>query len=554
MAGERLTPADVERILGAYERCLYMAAGFDAGDLAKPRVAVVNSWAETTPGHVHLHELAEAVKHGIEDGGGMAVEFGTVAPCDGIAQGPGMHYILPLRELIAGSTEMMLRAHRFDAAVMICSCDKVIPGMLLAAARCDLPTVFVTGGPMPPGRISGKSVVVCDVKEAMGRLLAGHIDHGEFSRIESAAATGAGTCSMMGTAMTMACIVEALGLSPPLGATLSATGSKRHELARATGRRVMSLYREGKGFANFVNQSSIRNAIRVSLAIGGSSNAVLHLLALARACNVSLSLDDFDRLSRETPLLARFKPASDYEMADFHEAGGVPAVMKRLAALLDESCEVVEGGTVADRIKHAWVWRKHVIRDIDDPIAPQGGLAVLRGNLAPDGAVVKQSAVSAHMRTFQGRARVFDSEEAVLEALTRTDAVRSGDVLVVRYEGPKGGPGMRELSLPAALMVGMGLADSVAMITDGRFSGATRGPCVGHIAPEAADGGPIAAVTDGDLIEIDIPQRRLNMLVPEDEIARRMKKRQPPERDVPGGFLRLYRQRVSSSSEGAVCE
>ena len=545
---------EIDRVLGAYERCLYMASGFRPENLSKPRIAIVNSWADTTPGHAHLRGLAEAVKQGVEEAGGMPVEFCTVAPCDGIAQGEGMHCVLPLRELIAGSVEMMLRAHRFDAAVMICSCDKVIPGMLLAAARCDLPTLFLTGGPMVPGRLSGKSIVVCDVKEAMGRLLAGQIDEKEFDRIESAAATGPGTCSMMGTAMTMACIVEALGLSLPLCATYSALGIKRCELAHKTGQLAVSLCQEGKTFSQFVTHASIENAIRVSLAIGGSTNVVLHMLALAHVCHLPLRLDDFDRLSRETPLLARLKPSSEYEIADFQEAGGGPAVMRQLARLLDESCWVVEGGTVADRLRHTCVWRKHVIHELDDPIQPEGCLAILKGNLAPDGAVAKPSAMASQMKTFRGVARVFDSEEEVKDALTRKRLVQPGDVLVVRYEGPRGGPGMRELSLPAAIMVGMGLADSVAMITDGRFSGATRGPCIGHVAPEAAVGGPIAAVRDGDPIEINIPARQINVLISNQEMDRRLAQRRAPNRNVPNGFLRLYCQRVSSSAEGAVFE
>ncbi|NOZ28673.1 MAG: dihydroxy-acid dehydratase [Chloroflexi bacterium] len=542
-----------EGVEGAYPRALYRAMGATDEDFRKPLIGIANSWSEVCPGHVHLRQLAAWVKAGVRAAGGFPVEFNTIAPCDGIAQGPGMHYILPMRDLIAATVELMARANRFDGLVMLCSCDKIVPGMLMAAARLDLPTLFVTGGPMMPAEHNGRPLVLSDVKEAMGRYRAGEIDAAEFHEIECSACSGPGACAFMGTANTMSVVVEAMGLSLPGCATLPATAPEREDLCRESGKRIVSLVREGLTSRRLMTQEALEDAVRVCLAVGGSTNATLHLPALAHVLGLGITPDTFDRLSRETPLVARFKPASELTVVDLHQAGGVPAVLKELAPLLHLDRPTVSGHPVSEVIARATVRRRDVIHPLDAPLAPEGGLAVLRGSLAPGGAVVKQSAVAPSMMRHVGPARVFECEEEVREALMG-GRVRPGDVLVIRNEGPRGGPGMRELSIPAATLVGLGLSDSVAMVTDGRFSGASRGPCVGHVVPESYDGGPIAAVRNGDLIEIDIPNRKLNLLVPEEEIARRLATWRPWPTAVQDGFLRLYSQRASSADRGAVLE
>lgn len=525
--------------------------GFGEGDFAGPTVAIVNSWSETTPGHHHLRDLATVVKEGVREAGGMPVEFNTVAPCDGIAQGPGMRYVLPLRDVIAASIELMVEAHRFDAVVMLGTCDKVVPAMLMAAARCNLPTVFLTGGPMLPWYKEGRSVVLSDVKEGMGQRQAGKISEEEFYALECNACGGPGACAFMGTANTMNCLVEAMGLSLPGCGTLPAVAPERLALARASGRRIIELWHEDMRFRQIVGQGALANAARVLQAIGGSTNAVLHLLALAEELDVELDLRALDEIGRQVPLLGKFKPASPLTVVDLHEAGGVPAVLNRLAPLLDSDLPSVSGQTTSQIAAGAGESRPDVLRPLAEPLAPEGGIAILRGSLAPTGAVVKQSGVEPRMMRHRGPARVFESEEDLRDKLLARK-VQAGDVLVIRNEGPRGGPGMRELSIPAALLVGMGLAESVAMVTDGRFSGATRGPCVGHVAPEAYDGGPIALVQDGDLIEIDIPRRRLDLLVTEDALAERRHRWRRRESPFANGFLALYAQRVGPADRGAV--
>ena len=536
---------------GAYARALLRATGLKDDDFGKPLVAVVNSWSELVPGHVHLRRLAEFLKRGIRAEGGVPIEFNTIAACDGIAQGAGMHYILPTRDLIAGSIEMILKAHRFDAAVMLCSCDKIVPGMLMAAARCNLPTVFVTGGVMLPQMAGVRVVVASDVKESIGAYRSGKMTAEEFSAIEHVACLGAGICNMMGTASTMCCLVEAMGLSLPRCSTMAAEGAERDQLAEKTGRAVMSLLRDNLTVDSILTAAALENAVRVGLAVGGSSNMVLHISALARELGIEFPIERFDELSRTTPLLAKFKPASDYTISDLDAAGGAFAVIKELLPIMHRDALTVWGetiGTTASRVNNA---RPDVVHPFAKPLAPEGGIAVLKGNLAPDGAVVKQSGVAPEMLRHHGSARVFDSEEDVRDILL-TKRVKAGDVLVVRYEGPKGGPGMRELSIPAAILQGMGLGNSTAIVTDGRFSGATRGPCIGHVCPEAADGGPLAIVCDGDVIEIDIPARRLSLLVDDGEIRRRLATWRCPAPKANGGFLSLYRSVVRSASEGAV--
>jgi len=579
-----------EGVAGAYPRALYRAMGFSDDDFEKPLIGIVNSWSEVDPGHFHLRELAEWVKAGVRAAGGTPAEFNTVAPCDGIAQGQGMHAILPLRDVIAASVELMARANRFAGLVMLCACDKIIPGMLMAAARLNLPTIFVSGGPMVPARVkipqqvgdSGvpnsfggfaeqvnpsqwarsetgpsldetqfREIILSDVKEAMGRYKAGRISEAEFYEIERCACPGPGACGFMGTANTMACIVETLGLALPGCATLPALDPMRQEVCRASGHRIVDLVRQGLAARALLTQASLENAVRVTLALGGSTNATLHLPAIAAEVGADITPDTFDRLGRTTPLIAKFAPASRLTVTDLHRAGGVPAALHILAPLLAVGCPTVDGRSVGEIAAGARVAVAGVLHELAAPLAPEGGIAVLRGSLAPDGAVVKQSAISPAMLRHIGPARVFESEEEVRDSLLAR-AVQRGDVLVIRNEGPAGGPGMRELSIPAALLIGMGLGDSVAMITDGRYSGATRGPCIGHVCPEAYAGGPIAAVREGDLIEIDIPGRRLDLCVSADEIARRLAAWRPHPPAITAGFLGLYSRIVGPASRGAL--
>jgi dihydroxy-acid dehydratase len=545
-----------EGVAGAYPRALYRSMGFDDADFEKPLIGIVNSWSEVDPGHFHLRELAAWVKEGVREAGGAAAEFNTVAPCDGIAQGKGMHSILPLRDVIAASVELMVQANRFNGIVMLCSCDKIVPGMLMAAARLNLPTIFVTGGPMLPSQITqpdgaNREIILSDVKEAMGRYKAGRITEDEFYEIECRACGGPGACAFMGTANTMNCIVEALGLSLPGCATLPALDPARPDLCRASGRRIVELVRSDVRARQMLSQPGLENAVRVTLAVGGSTNATLHLPAIAADAGAQITPDTFDVLGRDTPLIAKFAPASRLTVVDLHEAGGIPAVLSVLAPLLHTDTPTVDGRTLGEIAAQARVLREDVLHPLGAPVAPQGGIAVLRGNLAPDGAVVRQSSVSPAMQHHLGPARVFESEDEVRDSLTARN-INAGDVLVIRNEGPAGGPGMRELSIPAAMLVGMGLGESVAMITDGRYSGATRGPCIGHVCPEAYLGGPIAAVREGDLIEIDIPARRLTLHVPDDEITRRLAEWQPRPPAITTGFLGLYSRIVSQANTGAL--
>lgn len=540
----------------SYERALYLGCGYSYEDLKNPRIAVVNSWNEINPGHIHLQKLAIFVKEGIREAGGTPMEFNTIASCDGIANsGKFSNYILPSREIIAASVECTIKAYDFDGMVMLCSCDKIIPGMLLAAARCNIPTILLTGGIMTPkifedGPLKGKTFVTSDIKEAIGEYKANKITKEEFYLIESQTCCSPGACNMMGTANTMACIVEAMGLSLPGCATMSAVSKERESLCRETGKIIMKLVKDNIRALDIITHTSIENAIKVALAFGGSTNMILHMCALSHEIGGKLDHFEFDTLSKSVPLLAKFKPASEYNLTEFHEAGGVKVLIKKLSGLLDLSSLSVLGISLKEYLELIEVHDYQIIRNIEDPIAKEGGIAVLKGNLAPGGAIIKQSAINPKMRYHKGPAKVFESEEEVKDTLMM-DKVQEGDILVIRYEGPKGSPGMRELSIPAAMLVGMGLGDSVAMITDGRYSGATRGPCIGHVCPEAIEGGPIAVVQDGDLIEIDIDNRNLNLLISDDEIKERFKRWVKPEPKVKSGYLDIYRKIVSSARFGA---
>ncbi len=535
-----------------YARALYRAAGIKASDLDKPRIGIANSFCEANPGHVHLRELAQSVKKGVTRAGGLPLEFNVISICDGIAQGPGMHHVLPSREIIRASVETMAGAYGFDGLALMASCDKIIPGMLMAAAGLDLPAVFLTGGTMKPAHIGGKNLVASDVKEAYGAMLASKITPAQFEEIEAKTCSGAGACSMMGTACTMAIVAETIGLALPGSAVGLAMSDERRDIAERTGQAAVEAVKNGTIFSSMVTRNSLENAIRVVLAVGGSTNAVLHILALARAAGIKLGLDDFDRLGRDTPLLGKFKPNSGYTVLDFHLAGGAPTVLRALSGLIHGGERNVRGEKISDLAAGAKE-PGEVIRPSSAPLSSGPGLCVLRGNLAPRGAVVKPAGIAPGMMRHKGPAVVFESEEDLTEAL-KGKSIRPGSVLVIRGEGPRGGPGMRELSLPAAMLVGMGLSESVAMITDGRFSGATRGPCIGHVCPEAADGGPIGVVKDQDPIEIDIPERRLHLHVPETEIERRLAFEKFHKPLNAKGFLRLYAERVSGADEGAVLE
>ena len=538
-------------VTGVYARALLRPMGYSDDDFKKPLIAVVNSWNEINPGHYHLRELANFVKQGIWMAGGMPVEFNTIAPCDGIAQGEGMHYILPSREVIAASVELMIQAHRCDGMVMLASCDKILPAMLMAAARCDIPTIFLPGGTMLPRKFADTSRVTSDIKEAIGAFNTGKISAEKFAEIESLTCASVGACSMMGTANTMAAIVETLGLALPGSATIPAVDARRPQLAKATGKRIVELVKQDARALQFITSESLENAIRLALAIGGSTNMILHMLALAQEAGIQMELGDFDRLSRNTPLIAKFKPASNFTLLDFDEAGGVPAALKAITSLLHQDVPTVTGKKLSEILADVVIRRQEVIHSLEHPLASEGGIAVLYGNLAPQGAIVKQSAVVPQMQCHVGPAKVFNREEEVRDFLLAKKVV-PGDVLVVRYEGPKGGPGMRELSIPAAMLIGMGLGDSVAMLTDGRFSGATRGPCIGHICPEAAEDGPLALVEDGDEIVIDIPRRVLDIKVSEEELKRRRLAWHPAKEVVSKGFLSFYRQHVGSADKGAI--
>jgi dihydroxy-acid dehydratase len=540
----------------APHRSLFKAMGYTDEELAQPLVAVVNSANEIIPGHVNLNKVVEAAKAGIRMGGGTPVEFSVIGICDGIAMGhAGMHYSLASREVIAASIELEVLAHCFDAMVLVPNCDKIVPGMLMAAARINLPAICVSGGPMLAGRHRGQDVDFITVMEAQGAASSGRMSEEELKELEDNACPGCGSCAGLFTANSMNCLTEAVGMGLPGNGTIPAVYSARLRLAKQAGMRALHLIESGLRPRDIISKASLRNALAVDMAIGGSSNTVLHLLAIASEASVDLSLEEIQEVCDSTPNLVRISPAggSTHHMQDLHEAGGIPAVMGELAkrGLIDMEVPCVGASSIGEVIKGLESLDPSVIRHVDDPYMHTGGLAILKGSLAPEGAIVKQSAVPEMLSRIKGTARVFEGEEEAVEAM-RSGGIRGGDVLIIRNEGPRGGPGMREMLNPTATLAGMGLSGSVVLVTDGRFSGGTRGAAIGHVSPEALHGGPIALVKEGDLIDIDIPARRIDLLVEEEELAARREAWVPHPARITTGFMAIYSRLVSSASRGAI--
>ena len=537
----------------APHRSLLNALGFVSEELDRPMIGVVNSFNEIVPGHIHLNEITDCVKAGVRLAGGTPVEFPSIAVCDGIAMNhSGMKYSLASRELIADSIEVMAKAHQFDGLVMVTACDKIVPGMLMAAARLDIPSIVISGGPMMAGRYQGRNISLSNVFEAVGAVRAGKMTDDELAEIEESACPGCGSCAGMFTANSMNCLTEALGIALPGNGTVPAVSSARRRLAKMTGIRIVYLVNQDIRPSMILTEQAFENGLTVDMALGCSTNTVLHLPAIALEAGIKIDLEKVNELNKKTPNLCRLSPVGPHFMQDLDEAGGIPAVMNELAkkGLLYLDARTVSG-TVGEQIKGKQVFRRDVIRSVEEPYSPDGGVAVLMGNLAPQGAVVKKSGVDEQMLKHQGPARVFDSEEEAFKGIT-SGAIQKGDVIIIRYEGPRGGPGMREMLTPTATIAGMGLDRDVALLTDGRFSGATRGASIGHIAPEASLGGPLAIVRDGDIIDIDIPGGKLNVLLSDEEIKNRFAGWSPPEPRVTKGYLARYIRLVGPASEGAV--
>lgn len=537
----------------APHRALYHALGMTDEEISRPIVGIVSSYNEIVPGHMNIDKIVDAVKLGVAMAGGTPVVFPAIAVCDGIAMGHrGMKYSLVTRDLIADSTEAMTLAHGFDALVMVPNCDKNVPGLLMAAARLNLPTVFVSGGPMLAGHIDGAKTSFSSISEAVGQYNAGKLSLEKLHEYECKTCPTCGSCSGMYTANSMNCLTEVLGMGLRGNGTIPAVYSARIELAKHAGMAVMEMLKRDIRPRDIMTESAFKNALTVDMALGCSTNSMLHLPAIANECGITINLDIANKISEKTPNLCHLAPAGRTYIEELDEAGGVYAVMNELSKrnLLDTSCITVTGKTVGENIADCHNLNPNVIRPIDNPYSETGGIAVLRGNLAPDGSVVKRSAVAPEMLVHEGPARVFDCEEDAQSAIN-AEKINPGDVVVIRYEGPKGGPGMREMLNPTSAIMGMGLGNSVALITDGRFSGATRGACVGHVSPEAASGGIIGIVEEGDRILIDIPGNKIELLVEESEIERRMKAFVPKSREL-SGYLKRYAQLVSSGAEGAI--
>jgi len=540
------------------QRSLLRGTGVEDKDIGKPLIAIANSFTEINPGHVHLNKLSEFVKKGVRDAGGLPREFNTISVCDGIAMGhDGMKLSLPSREIIADSLEIMVGGHGFDAMVCITTCDKIDPGMLMATARLNIPTIFVLGGPMAAGcpewgKYEGKKITVMDLFEVRGQVLSGAIDEKEGAYLEKLCCASPGACAGMFTAMTMQCLIEALGMTLPYMATAESMGEQRENLAYDAGRKIIELLEKDLKPSDIMTEKAFMNAITVDMALGGSTNTVLHLKAVAEERGIDLPLDLFDEISKKTPHLVNMAPAGRIIIEELHNAGGIPGVMKTLEDRLDTSLITATGKTIKENLVDKEVFDREIIRPLDNPMHETGGMAILKGNLAPNRAVAKMAAIDPKMWVFTGTAKTFEREEDAIEAI-HGGKVKNGDVLVIRYEGPKGGPGMREMLASTSAVVGYGL-DRVYLLTDGRFSGASRGPCIGHISPEAAVGGPIALVEDGDKISVNIPERSLTLDVPEDVLARRRENWKPRPPNVTTGYLARYAKQVTSADRGAVLE
>ena len=533
-------------------RALLYATGIAKSEMKKPFIGVASSFTDIIPGHVGMKDLERFIEKGVHTAGGYPFFFGIPGICDGIAMGhTGMHYSLPSRELIADMVETVTQAHQLDGLVLLTNCDKITPGMLMAAARIDVPAIVVTAGPMMSGHLRGRRLsLVNDTFEAIGKYKKGAIKKDELDALEMCACPGAGSCQGMYTANTMACVTEALGMSLPRCATALAVSAEKKRIAFESGRRIVELIAKNITPRKIMTLKAFENAIMVDLALGGSTNTVLHIPAIAHDAGVDLQLETFDILSKKTPHLANMLPGGEHYLEDLDWAGGIPALMKRLRKNLHNNI-TVSGRKIYEIADSAEVVDEDVLRPFNKPYHKEGGIAILRGNLAPDGAVVKQSAVSQLMMKFEGTARVFNSEEDGMKAILN-NAINPGEVVVIRYEGPKGGPGMREMLSPTAAIAGMGLSESVALITDGRFSGGTRGPCIGHISPEAMEGGVIAIVKDGDRIRIDIPKRKIDVLLSDKEIKERFSRWKPLKPKITKGYLARYAKMVTSAGTGAV--
>lgn len=533
-------------------RALLYATGIPKTEMDKPFIGVATSFTDIIPGHIGMRDLERFIEKGIHTGGGYPFFFGIPGICDGIAMGHrGMHYSLPSRELIADSVETIAEAHQFDGLVLLTNCDKITPGMLMAAARVNIPTIVVTAGPMLSGHLRGRRLsLVNDTFEAIGKYKKGLISDEEIEALEECACPGAGSCQGMYTANTMACVTEALGMSLDGCATALAVSAKKKRIAFESGRRIVGLIKKNVTPRKIMTRKAFENAIMVDLALGGSTNTVLHIPAIAHDAGIDLPLEVFDELSRKVPHICDMLPAGRYYLEDLDHAGGIPAVLKRLRDKIHDN-GTVSGKSIFAIADSAQIQDEDVIRPLNKAYHKEGGIAILRGNLAPDGAVVKQSAVSKGMMQFEGVAKVFESEEAAMKTILAGN-IRPGDVVIIRYEGPKGGPGMREMLSPTAAISGMGLSESVALITDGRFSGGTRGPCIGHISPEAMEGGPIAIIRNGDRIRIDIPRRKIDLMLSDKEIKMRLSEWRPPEPKIKKGYLSRYAKMVSSAGKGAI--
>ena len=540
----------------APHRSLFYAMGYTDEDLKKPLVGIVNAQNEVIPGHYHLDEIARAVKAGVLGAGGTPMEFPSIGLCDGIAMNhSGMNYSLATRELIADSVESMYMAYKFDGLVLIGNCDKIVPGMLMAAARLNVPCVYVSGGPMLPGRYNGQdSDLTMGGFEAVGAYTSGKIDEDTLTEMEETACQTCGSCAGMYTANTINCLAEVLGIALPGNGTIPAPYGARKGLGRKAGKQIMEMIEKNICARDILTREAFLNAITTDMAIGGSTNTVLHLMAIANQAQVDVTLEDFDRISNSTPQICKLSPSSTQHINELFEAGGIQAILKQLidAGKVNGDVMTVTGKTMAENVANAVVKNRNVIKSYEEAYSEMGGLAVLRGNLAPDGAVVKQGGVAKEMLKHSGPARVYNSEDEAFAAITGNE-IKSGVVVVIRYEGPKGGPGMKEMLSPTAALIGAGLGKEVALLTDGRFSGGTAGACIGHISPEAAEGGPLGLLVDGDIIDIDIPARKLDVRLSEEELEARKAARKTPVRDlITNSYLRRYAYLVTSASTGAV--